>query len=427
MKDIIIAPNKSIGRNTKTLLCLFCFFSFLLAFVYDEMFTSRIGVISLITLNIYMIWYSFKGRDVGLLFFYLFALLYSIVPLGYLFGGFQIAFLDYCQNPKIVNLVLRDLLLFHAILAYFVKPLKADRIVIPSYRNDFFFIVCLLFFIVCYTQGLTGNNIFEAGGYGGDIAKSKSTLFEYGIIPLSLMLIFSFDNKRLYLSYIAAFLFIFKSLIYGGRIEVIELTICILLVKLQNIWSIKKISLVIIVGAIFMATWGAYRTLDKGMSLVFSDENASEVYFSSMRIHYLIDKGILSFADRTEALIWYFIGTVIPQSMQPPLGNLQQYLKDVYPSGGGGLAMTYFYAYGGYLAVALLSLFVVKVFNKRSSKKPAMRIYSMFVVAMIPRWYAYYPVHLIKFCLIGTIIFIISIKYLNSRRIKNIPHYASNY
>ena len=105
--------------------------------------------------------------------------------------------------------------------------------------------------------------------------------------------------------------------------------------------------------------------------------------------------------------------------MQPPLGNLQHYLKDVYPSGGGGLAVSYFYAYGDYLAIGLLALFVAKVFNKRSSKKISMRIYAMFVVTMIPRWYAYYPVHLIKFCLIGTVLFYLSVKYFNSKQ-KNI-------
>ena len=401
----------------RKMFCCFCCMALAIGLITDNMLSSKIYVISLLSLNLFMIAYVYKKEDIGMLFFYLFAILYSAAPIGYIFFDINIAYNDYCQTPQLVSQVLRVLLIFHIIIAYNIKPLKSSDVRIPIYKNEKLYFICLILFLLCFIQGVSGDNIFEGGGYGRGSVGGKNTLFEYGLIPLALMLIYSNNHKRTTTCYILALLYSIKCLLYGGRIEVIEMAVCVLLIKLQNKWNIKKVLYLILAGALFMATWGVFRTLDQGFTLVMSDKNANEVFFSSMRIHYFIEQGILTTGDRAEALLWYFIGTFVPRSLQPPLGNLQHYLQAEYPCGGGGLIVSYFYAFGGYFLVILLSFSIVKVFNSRNSKSVILRLYSLFVVMMIPRWYAYYPVHLIKFCVVGTLLFCIFIKSHGSKRI----------
>lgn len=361
----------------------------------------------LVSLNVYLVIFSAKKKDMGLLLLFIFIVFYSIGPIKYYFLGMQIGFADYYESPVTVCETTLCLYLFLLTLFYFVKPKQKETYRIPTHSNELVFLSCMVIAICCIVFGLRGENIFEGGGYGSADNESSS-LYEYGIIPILIMLLYSNDKQKLWLTYLLAALFVLKDLMYGGRVGVIVLGFSFILLRVQYVWSQKRILTVLFLGFIIMASWGAYRGVASGqLHLTLADANSSEVFFSSMRMHYMVGANIITPSDRLESFFWFFVGIFLPGYMQPPIANLSLYEQSTYPCGGGGLASSFFYVFLGYIGVVLLGLFVAWCLNQRTSKSDAVRFYVVMVIASTPRWFAYYPRQLFKYCVVSMIVFYI--------------------
>lgn len=91
----------------------------------------------------------------------------------------------------------------------------------------------------------------------------------------------------------------------------------------------------------------------------------------------------------------------------PDFINLASYKQDIYQSGGGGLIAVYFYTWLSYIGPIVSGIFIgfsISTVFKNSSI--AIKIYGLLILVTFPRWYAYNPIFLVKFCIYGVLLYL---------------------
>lgn len=307
-------------------------------------------------------------------------------------------------------------------------------------KNDFvFFALFLISIIIVLTSKRTGNV------YSGDIGEMTS-LNEYVIILFLICFVYSNNERGKVLAlYFLYGLYSYFAFIAGGRIELVLVGLLVLLTKLQYKLSFRFLIICFLVFMWIMIIYGNIRSnptilLKSDLSSILfgfgstnygvQASNEGDVYWASVRILRLIEEGELSIASRFDAVKYYFLSPVVPSSILPDSANLTTYKVDFYSSGGGGLAPITFYAMFGLLGPIILALFLVHMLNKYTkSKKNILRIYVLLLIITLPRWFAYNPIQLVKFCVWGIICYylIISVEYtFNNFKKKGTIHENSN-
>ena len=369
--------------------------------------------ISLLTHNIYYLSKSIKENNGVLFLIYLFMITYSLPLFSYYFLDEPISkFYNDAESTEYVYDVGIQLLLFHIIFAATLK--FRNKFKIDSFKNKYIYTICAFLSICCIIIS-RGGNIFVDGGYHNSLEiGGKDSILEYGIIFISLSLLHAKTKVKLYIVYCIAFLFIVKNLLSGGRIETMSLCLAFYCIKFQHSLSLKATFIIISIGFVLMTLWGFIRTAGNIDTFVNADSfaknaNGMDVYYSSMRINYLIDRELLGIKERIVSLFLFIVSTIMSYSNLPALANLSSFMQFEYKCGGGGLISTFFYAWGGYLGIILIALFISTCLNKSNKDKvsPYWKFYSILLVATLPRWFAYYPIFLFKFCLYGVVIFYI--------------------
>lgn len=373
---------------------------------------------------------SLKTSDYHILVIFAFVSSYVIIPFNYFWFGKHIVVYDQCERLSTVYTVLQIMCVFHFLLLYNIKFSKKNKKAPPALRyerNTTVFWILVALSLIFTTFGSTGQTIFQAGSYGGSLGtRNAGSLFSYAIIPLSLCFIYSNTSLKRRICYTCVAYFCAKDVLFGGRVETLQLLLVLFFIHFQYIWTKKKILLLGVAGAFFMVAWGVFRSnvsmdmMDLLISVVgnyFSKDsaidyqvgNAADVYYASVRIIYLIEKGILDIHLRLSALVLFFISAVVPYSFLPDVANLSSYLQEDYWSGGGGLGPVFFYAFAGIIGVVFFSVFISHSLNKfkRSDISKYTKYYLVLLLATTPRWYAYYPIQLIKFCVVGTLFWFI--------------------
>ena len=139
-----------------------------------------------------------------------------------------------------------------------------------------------------------------------------------------------------------------------------------------------------------------------------ADGNAQFVLYASMRIHYMIDYGVLNWSSRLVSFISFLLSSFVPSSYLPDLANLSLYKQSDYYSGGGGLASTFFYCWAWIPGVVAIAVWIGKTINKFfHSKSIYWRFYALLVIITTPRWFAYYPSQIFKYAVYGVILFFV--------------------
>ena len=369
---------------------------------------------------------SLKSGDYHITILCAFMFSYVSIPINYYWLDLHINYYNECESPSTVYKVLQILVLFHSILLFklkFSKSSEANHILF-SEKNDIVFYIMAIMSFMFITFGSTGEDIFEAGGYSNALqTKSSSLLFAYSLIPISLSYIYANDKTQKIIAYSLIGYFCVKDLLFGGRVDSLQLLLIIFVLRLQYIWSKKTIIIAAAVGALFFLSWGILRSdinlglvgaISEQLSSLFGERNvdfqtgnSAEVYYSSVRIIYLIEHDFLTWGMRLQSLAYFCLSSVVPYSALPELANLSAYLQTTYWSGGGGLGPVFFYAFAGWIGVIVFALFIAWCVNLLTTKNSSKYVYfyAVLLLATTPRWYAYYPTQIIKFCVVGALLY----------------------
>lgn len=422
------------------LLLFITFFSLSLYATYYAVYFYSL----LIIINSYVI-FLFKN-NIFLLLFNIFCLFYTLSLIPYYFFNTNVAAWPDFNELKYYNSTLRIYGLF-LIIPLFVNHRKytylASLSSIPSNKNILGFITFSIICALIIIFGLSGTNIFESGGYGlGDT--SRSTLYEYFILFFLLTYYYSAKNKlQLAILISLGIIYILKSLLYGGRVEVIMfLLLCFLILTCD--FKLKISPAIVIIGCLlfyyinqvfsgirsnpFPLLEGKYSfylnpyKYYSDSTSTFISSNEGDVFQASVRLIGLMENGLLDYFTRFKAFIGFIFSIVVPSSWLPEEASLITYKKDIYNSGGGGLIAVYFYCFFGWLGPVIISAYIL--WSSRFTtiyKSVYLKLYFLMIFSTFPRWFAYNPIILFKLCL-----WIIPIAFFSnlifSCRLKSLKH-----
>lgn len=361
--------------------------------------------------------------------FLIFALPYLYVPKFFFVDGLGISFWTAYQSAASINKVAILSLVFFFFFQMFLGcsggDLGAKKKYIGIFRNGSISIVMIFVLLFVLAFGLRGETILSEVAYGVETA-NKSTLHEYFIAAFLVALFFVSPEKRFLHKLIFSIFMIYtlKSFIYGGRIEVMMMSLLVCYVYL-NFFVGKKFYLycAMFFGYVAVTFVGNVRS---NPSVLFSPElitlhhflsatpsglgyissQFGDVYHSSVRVIGLAEDGFISWIERLQSFLLVTFGMFIPSSLMPAVYNLPSYYQRSIGSGGGGLIYAHAYVWLGVLGPAFFGAFIGFLLNLfRRYNNYYINIYALMMMVTFPRWFAYYPVVLFKMCFLVVLVF----------------------
>ena len=313
----------------------------------------------------------------------------------------------------------------------------ADNFKVKNNFNLFFFFLIILLIIALF--GRTGSSIFSSFGYGSSNYKVQNlfglSIFEYYIMFFPLCYYYSGKIKsRLRLLNLLTVYYIFKSVSFGGRIEVLQLMfmLYIIIFDEKRIGS-KKLGLIIFTFILLLIGFGIFRS-DSNQSfyflISFVSENLNDsiksisyllfahqidVIYSSSRLIGLVQEGYISNWDRLVLYFGNLAAIITPYKFLPSDTNMSIIEKEQFSSGGGGLIASYYYVKSSIVGVIFIASYIgfnLRIYLKSKSNNLHL-LYVIMLLSTFPRWYAYNPIVIFKMCFYPVIILLI-IKFLSN-------------
>lgn len=389
-----------------------------------------------ISLLLFTIWHlvlSYRYNCLVLTVFFIFVISYSYEPVKYSIIGQQIGYHNFAENDTTVYQVALYMYLFLIAICssfrYSVLPINRKDVIQGNRSNLLIWMSCICIGLFCIIFGRVGESIFQTGGYGMTRkTQDFSTMFGYGMIPLTVALIYSKTKLRINIVLICISFYVIKDLLLGGRIDGIMLCIATYILYFRYKWTRKTTIILILIAYVFNFIWGAFRTdttsdfyqtaLLEIEKLGLASGNSGEVYYASMRIMYMIDHEVLTIALRVKSALLFIASTIVPYKYLPDLANLSSYMINRYWTGGGGLCSTFIFAFSGCFGVFLCGIIIGRIIWRflTGSCNQYMYYYGVLLMSTVPRWYAYYPIGLIKYCIYGVIfLYLINLVYRSTR------------
>lgn len=394
-------------------------------------FVDYIDLFSIVTtiINAIFVIKFFKKIPIFLLFIFIF--FYTRTFNYYFVDSITISYWGDFQTYDILKKVLLSHFLFLFFLGNAINSLNQKySFNFKSYfrPNKFLFNFFLLISVFVLIFGIQGQTLLSGASYSNQELTTKSSLHEYFILFFLFLILFSRDNKydKLIIK-LLLIIYILKTLLYGGRVEVIEIGLLwfyifyyyINKIKLRTVLFFLLIGLYIVnvvnnirtnpagfISGIDIYTYfDPTSSFEKKSKYEILSTNEGDVIQSSARIVGLIENSELSMTQRILSGTLYILSPITSTSILPEYANLSVYKQDTYRSGGGGLISTYFYTWLSYFGPILISLFIAFVINyfyKNNSIYCYVYCTSLFV--MFPRWFAYNPIMLVKFCFYSILI-----------------------
>ncbi|KAA6340157.1 hypothetical protein EZS27_011954 [termite gut metagenome] len=411
----------------KVLNLLLCILLLLLGYNY---YTGIFLTFLLITLVCVLIIRSYLQKNNICLIIFIYIFIYTYVFIYPFILDYKIAvYTDFMDNKYLYKSGCL-FFIFLSTLNFFIKiPKQNDIKIIQSHNNTLIFIINFIIAIFCMIRGKTGEMIL-VDGYGNTI-NEKNSLTEYFLIFFVVCLIFSKGARYKKIAlYVLAMVFCMRNILYGGRIEIVMLGICLFLWYFQFKIKNKSIILYSIFAFYCFSVFGSIR---KNPLIWLSDEwyrmlipqfvNTShiivnqegDINYAASRMIGMVDDGVINFSDRCTSLFYFIVSIITPRSNLPPIAILASYNNHIFPTGGGGLITGYFYIYFSYIGVFFIAFFLSKVLSdyRKFNTSSFYCIYTYMIVCTIPRWFAYDPITMFKLSLYGAIIsyFFICIDY----------------
>jgi len=358
----------------------------------------------------------------------LFAASYLIPFYYYHFGGRIITSYSHSNQIYLLNKYLLLYALFLLMVLLFAGSFRNLRnIEIPKLNNALIFYVNITICVLIALFSKSGESIFSSGGYGLSEIENIGgfAIGEYFILFFFIAFKFSSSgswSKFLLIS--VAVLYILVSFSYGLRNEFIQMAILlfILFYKEKRTFGLY---LVLVSGAIYFSSlFSSFRSnpieflqrpLLENLSLksVFASpddfyiSHQGDVVHSSSRLISFVDNGIIPFETRMSSFVGWLSSSVIPWRFLPEEANMAAYMKDQYPTGGGGSPFAYFYFWLSYPGVILIGVIVGLIIRGYTRHIGSLYgVYFVIIVATFPRWLSYSPINFIKMGVYGFIIYI---------------------
>lgn len=399
----------------------------------------------IIFINLYII-VQFRKNPAFLL-FYIFCLFYTLSLIPYYFFGLEVSLWKDFNDKQYYDMAVRIYGCF-LITPLIVKKRQfnfTEVFKIPKNANILGFLIFFTVSALIVVFGQSGSDIFESGGYATG-ESSKSTIYEYFI--LFFLMTYYYSNKtKLQLIILVSLgsFYVVKSLLYGGRIEIIQfLILCFYILIIDYKLKISPLKIILgclvfyYINQVFSEIRSNPIPLLEGNYIIYLNpfeafsnpdikyviSNEGDVFQSSVRLIGLMENGLLDTFTRFKAFIGFFISIVVPSSWLPDEASLITYKKDIYGSGGGGLIAVYFYAFLGWLGPFIISAYLFWIYRLTAKHKTIyLQFYCLMVFSTFPRWFAYNPIILFKLCLwIIPVVFISNLILKKVNRYKNRNH-----
>jgi len=383
-------------------------------FGYSET-TGKILYIASVLLPASLIIRAIKQKNIIFIILSIFIFSYTYVTHYTFMDGIPISFHTSFIEPKYIYKSSLVHLLFLIIFCYGLRIPKQNEISsIQVEDNSFLFYLNITIAFIAMIFGRSGSNIFQSGGYGsGEV--TISSLNEYFLIFYIGAFLFRGSSKnKLRLTVVLGLLYALKNLLFGGRVEVIMLTLCLIVLHFQFKFKLKTLFILMFCGMVFLNFYGNVRSnplqlttskwytllLPKSANkkdLIVSQEG--DVNHASSRMIGMVDNDIITPKKRLTTFPLYVLSAFVPGSWLPPISNLSSYESKNYTVGGGGLISGFFYVYGSYLGVILIALYLSYFLSNlgNSSKRIFVQLYILFLIITLPRWFAYNPIGIIKY------------------------------
>ena len=377
-----------------------------------------------VIINTYLI-YIFRNNQ-GFLLLYIFYFFYSVSLIPYYFFKIDVSSWRDFNEQIFYDKVVIIYSIFLITPLFFIKksiPVFKDILTIPKNTNIIGFFTSCIVCVIILVWGQTGSNIIESGGYGYSINESsKSTFYEYFIIFFLLSYYYS-SRKRIEIIVLCVLgsLYVFKSLLFGGRIEVIELVLLsYFILVIDYKWIIKPIKIIIgcllfyYLNQIFSSIRSNPVPLLQGSYTFYLDpfesyfdssnlyvsSNEGDVFQSSVRLIGLIENGLLDSVTRMKAFMGFCFSIFVPTSWLPEEASLITYKKDIYNSGGGGLIAVYFFVFLSWFGPFFISAYLFWIYRLTAFYNNLyLKFYTLMIFSTFPRWFSYNPIILFKLCL----------------------------
>ncbi|EGR0524531.1 hypothetical protein FG062_12315 [Vibrio cholerae] len=373
-----------------------------------------------VSINLIYLLKFWKVAPIFLIF--LFFLLYPLEMYNFFVNGFYISYWSDFQDSYFLNkaVLLNSVFLVSlGSVIYNSKFLAFRRLDLLFRSEPAIFFVSLTLFFICAHFGMSGDTILTAG-YGVS-EREKSPLFEYSLVFLIVSLLFSGGGrKEVAVCYIATSYFIIKSLLYGGRIEVIQavLALAYFQTRFFNHWSLKKLYISLFLGFLVILVAGRIRTNPMILIDIFSNplvlfdfsheskhrvvsSNYGDVLQASARMIGLVDSGVWDVSFRVKSFFSYLFNIFLFGTEMKEYSNISLLDQNRYGAGGGGLISAQYYVWLGWIGPVVAGSFLgfcIKIGSCVKANNYAF-VYMFALLVTFPRWYAYSPISFTKFSL----------------------------
>ncbi len=280
-------------------------------------------------------------------------------------------------------------------------------------KRDVYLKLCVIIQIFILLFGKTGETILTSNygqinttGFSGFLGFSIN---EYYLIFLVITLFIYKPNKYIHLLNI---LFILKNVLYGGRVEALQVLFAYSIFLKINFKSVKNllISFITIIG---FQVIGSIRSTGLSLELIITaisdisifelgffqgaTSTFSEVIYSSSVMQGIINDNLISQSLRLEMVTQHFFSYIFPYSFLNEKADISLFSQSISMAGGGGLPSAYFYFIGGLPFVVVGSFIYVYIFRKMHKSQNYM--YNALGILMLitaPRWLLYNHITFIK-------------------------------
>lgn len=385
--------------------------------------------ISMIFIHVILLVKFLKNSPILLIL--LFSLLHALVYFDFFILNRAISFWKDFQDENFLSKTLYShflfIFIFGNIISHFelVNSKRFDFKTIFSGNSLVFTLLSVIGVIIIFF-GITGETIASGSYANGN--QVKSPFFEYFILIYFLLLIFAKNKKSHNAVLVILFIcYVLKSLLYGGRIEVLQLCLLLFLILVDLKKNISRYRLVVvlfclfyfnsIIGVIrsnpfviyepnFTEIFNPLNTLKQNTSLNSISSTEGDVVQASARMIGLVEINEITVQQRFLGFFYFIFSGFIPSSYLPDYVSLASYKQTLYESGGGGLISSYFFVWFGYFGPILSALFlglVINYFYIYRFESKILFVYGFCLLTTFPRWHSYNPILIVKFSLYGVV------------------------
>lgn len=328
---------------------------------------------------------------------------YLIYLVPYFFYGYGYATRQDYQDPGVAIVSFHLIVLFVFIFltsTYF--SLKKDFLFdmrLVNMKEPLLYYICLfvLVFFVLLSVNLKGTAITSSYQ---EVTEERYAFIDYAIIFVLLGFVFSHSERARKILLWVAFLYVFISLVNGLRLRSIQMMILLFALYYERRFNPKFVFASAFVGLVFMQVWGELRIGDNAFLsrdyVIVSNQGG--VFLNANMYIGLVGDGYITGWQRFSTFIGNFLAIGYSQGDLPIDFNLAALASSYFSIPGGGLISGYLYVWGGWFGVFFGAIIIAAIYGRSvsSSASQVMLIYSVVILATMPRWFAYNPIHFFK-------------------------------